>query len=114
MIFKKKKTVLEEQPLCYWEDSSYMMAVPKGGGMDLSVRLFERVAAISGVELLKKRLPDEDEPGYMEVGYDGEVYEIGFYEGDFSMPVCLIVGIIISLTKNYMLLAEPIGHLRCS
>ena len=31
MIFKKKKTVLEEQPLCYWEDSSYMMAVPKGG-----------------------------------------------------------------------------------
>lgn len=47
--------------------------------MDLSVRLFERVAAISGVELLKKRLPDEDEPGYMEVGYDGEVYEIGFY-----------------------------------
>lgn len=22
----------------------------------------------------------------MEVGYDGEVYEIGFYEGDFSMP----------------------------
>lgn len=39
MIFKKKKTVLEEQPLCYWEDSSYMMAVPKGGGMDLSVRL---------------------------------------------------------------------------
>ena len=112
MIFKKKKTVLEEQPLCYWEESSYMMAVPKGGGMDLSVRLFERVAAISGVELLKKRLPDEDEPGYMEVGYDGEVYEIGFYEGDFSMPD--IVGIIISLTKNYMLLAEPIGHLRCS
>ncbi len=86
MIFKKKKTVLEEQPLCYWEESSYMMAVPKEGGMDLSVRLFERVAAISGVELLKKRLPDEDEPGYMEVGYDGEVYEIGFYEGDFSMP----------------------------
>ena len=40
MIFKKKKTVLEEQPLCYWEESSYMMAVPKGGGMDLSVRLF--------------------------------------------------------------------------
>ena len=27
MIFKKKKTVLEEQPLCYWEESSYMMAV---------------------------------------------------------------------------------------
>lgn len=26
MIFKKKKTVLEEQPLCYWEESSYMMA----------------------------------------------------------------------------------------
>ena len=39
MIFKKKKTVLEEQPLCYWEESSYMMAVPKEGGMDLSVRL---------------------------------------------------------------------------
>lgn len=31
MIFKKKKTVLEEQPLCYWEESSYMMAVSKGG-----------------------------------------------------------------------------------
>ena len=92
MIFKKKKTVLEEQPLCYWEESSYMMAVPKEGGMDLSVRLFERVAAISGVELLKKRLPDEDEPGYMEVGYDGEVYEIGFYEGDFSMPDMFIRG----------------------
>ena len=29
MIFKKKKTVLEEQPLCYWEESSYMMAFKK-------------------------------------------------------------------------------------
>ena len=55
MIFKKKKTVLEEQPLCYWEESSYMMAVAKEGGMDLSVRLFEGVSAISGVELLKIR-----------------------------------------------------------
>ena len=43
MIFKKKKTVLEEQPLCYWEESSYMMAVPKEGGMDLSDRKSTRL-----------------------------------------------------------------------
>ena len=53
MIFKKKKTVLEEQPLCYWEESSYMMAVTKGGGMDWWLRLFERGDAICGVELRK-------------------------------------------------------------
>ena len=55
MIFKKKKTVLEEQPLCYWEESSYMMAVPKGGGMDLSVRLFERGGGWWGGYFLKNR-----------------------------------------------------------
>ena len=27
MIFKKKKTVLEEQPLCYWEESSYIRGI---------------------------------------------------------------------------------------
>ena len=53
MIFKKKKTVLEEQPLCYWEESSYMMAVPKEVEWICRYGFLSRVAAISGVELLK-------------------------------------------------------------
>ena len=54
MIFKEKENGSRRTAAVLLGRVLLYDAVPKGGGMDLSVRLFERVAAISGVELLKK------------------------------------------------------------
>lgn len=85
MFFKKKEKtpVLQEAPLGYWEEESYMMAVPKDESKDILDGLFERVAAIEGVEIKAKCLPNEDHPGRMILVYDGEEYEVGFFEGGF-------------------------------
>lgn len=91
MFFKKKEKtpVLQEAPLGYWEEESYMMAVPKDESKDMLDGLFERVAAIEGVEIKAKCLPNEDHPGRMILVYDGEEYEVGFFEGGFSLPEML-------------------------
>ena len=91
MFFKKKEKseVLQEAPLGYWEEKSYMLAVPKDESKDLLEGVFERVAAIEGVEIMGKCLPCEEQPGKIILVYDGEEYEVGFYESDFTLPEML-------------------------
>lgn len=82
----KKDSGLTEAPLSYWEESSVLIAVPRSGAVLLSADIFDRVEAISGVDILDSRMPDEDGPGKIELAYDGEIYEITFYTNDFHLP----------------------------
>lgn len=91
MFFKKKEKnnnleALKEAPLEYWEEKSYMMAVPKDESKDILDGLFDRVAAVKGVEIKAKSLQSEEQPGKIILVYDSEEYEVGFYEGGFSLP----------------------------
>ncbi len=86
--FKKKKSqeALCEQALSYWEESSYIIAIPEKDRIDMSDSVFDRLAAINGVEITDRHLPDSNGAGHFMVRYDGETYEVGFYDGDFSLP----------------------------
>lgn len=83
---EKEKKVLKEAPMGYWEEKSYMMAIPKDESKDMLDGLFDRVAAIEGVEIKGKCLPSEEKPGKIILTYDGEEYEVGFFTGGFSFP----------------------------
>lgn len=76
---------LEELPLGYWEEKSYMLVVPKEYTEDLITGIFERVANIEGVEIKEKRFLTENEPGGIRLIYENEEYEVGFYPSNFGV-----------------------------
>lgn len=89
MFFNRKKNSgdlkgLQEAPLGYWEEKSYMMAIPKDKSVNLLDGIFDRVAAIEGVTLKAKSLPTGEQPGKIVFEYDGEEYTAGFFVGDFQ------------------------------
>ncbi len=95
MFFNKKSVddnlnILKEEPLGYWEEKSYMVVIPKDETQDIFEGMFDRVANINGVEVKKKFYPNEKWPGKIEITYDGEEYEIGFFINDnFALPEML-------------------------
>ena len=89
MFFNKKKKQeelqdLKEEPLQYWEEKSYMMALPKDSSVNFWDGIFDRVAAIEGVTVKAKCLPSPEQPGKLIFEYDKEEYEAGFFAGDFQ------------------------------
>lgn len=104
MFFNKKKS-LEEAPLGYWEEKSYMMIIPSNELRNPLVGLFERVADIEGVEIIEKKNLSDTEPGYIKVSYEKEEYEIGFYPNSFTLQECY-------LSNNYYFAKEDIERLR--
>lgn len=93
MFFNKKKVMesLKEAPLGYWEEKSYMMAIPKEGSADLLDGIFERISAVAGISIKAKKLPNEEQPGKITFDYDGEEYDAGFFESDFKWSDLLLM-----------------------
>ena len=90
-FFKKenKNSKPEEAPLNYWEKESYLMALPSSGYVDVSEDTILRVRDIAGVDIIESTLPDEEKPGHIVLSFEDEIYEIGFYKGDFTLPEML-------------------------
>lgn len=104
MFFNKKKN-LEEKPLGYWEEKSYMVIIPQNELRNPLVGLFDRVADIEGVKILEQRELTNEEPGYIKVSYEKEEYEIGFFPGGFNLQECY-------LNNNYRFEKQEIEKLR--
>lgn len=89
MLFNRNRNMeavgnLREAPLAYWEEKSYMMAIPRDNSADMLDGIFDRVAAIKGVTVKAKSLPDENQPGKIIFTYEGEEYEVGYFVGKFQ------------------------------
>lgn len=84
MFFKKKK--LEEAPLGYWEEQSYMQIIPRDSQKDFVSEILDRVSKYSEFEIIEKKSLTSQEPGNIKFIYDNEKYEIGFYPNRLSVP----------------------------
>lgn len=81
-MFKKK---LQEQPLGYWEEKSYMMAIPK----EEEANLFQNaIARLEKEKECKVQEMNYDVNGVVtaKISYEKETYEIGLYLGGVSVP----------------------------
>ncbi|MCI9279593.1 MAG: DUF4026 domain-containing protein [Bacilli bacterium] len=97
-MFKKQKLV--EAPLGYWEEKSYMLAIPKKEENDeILKKSLERIASIKGVKIKGNHYDREKNLFYVTIIYEKEEYEIGFYVGDVSIPDYY-------LNKNYLFKEE--------
>ena len=83
---KKNESELKEAPLGYWEEESYMIAIPKQIDKDTFSSVRERINSIPGVELKGVTPPSDKNPIRFVVEYDGEQYTGGMYAGEFSLP----------------------------
>lgn len=79
------KNKLVEAPLNYWEEASYMMAIPANEEKDLLENTVERVSAIEGVEV-KDHHFDERNILFLRLGYGNEEFEVGAFAGGVSVP----------------------------
>lgn len=86
MLFKKRKTELEEVPLYYWEEKSYMLVIPKDENEDLLKDCLNRITTIKGVEVLENNYSLEDNAIYLKLVYDKDEYDVGIYVGNVSVP----------------------------
>lgn len=75
-----------EQPLGYWEEQSYMMALLNEFDEDLFAKIVDRVDAIEGAKVTAVRDLTSEVPGGIRLTYNGEDYEIGYYPTEFSLP----------------------------
>ncbi len=102
---KEKKEELKEAPLGYWEEKSYMLAVPENDKNNPLVGLFDRVSSIDDVEIVDKRELTEKDAGYIKLRYKGEEYEVGFYPSDFVFAEYCI-------NKSYYFSKDEVQKLR--
>ncbi len=111
MLFNKKKSQesLKEAPLGYWEEKSYMIALPKDESQDMQEGIFERISAIQGLKIKAKNMPVESEerPGSIIFEYDGEEYEVGYYVGEFQWSELLGM-------RNYLFSQEEITKIKAA
>ena len=106
MFFNKNSMEnLKEQPLGYWEEKSYMLAIPENPTKELLDSVCDRVANIEGVKIIKKNNLSEKEPGKIKLNYEDEEYEIGYYPSKFSVPEMYI-------NKNYHFSEAELEKLR--
>ena len=80
----KKNNNLQEAPLGYWEEKSYMSIIPRNQSENLISEIFQRLEN-KGINILEKRELTEEAPGYMKISYEDEDYEIVFYPSDFQL-----------------------------
>ncbi|MDE5539586.1 MAG: hypothetical protein K2J20_03790, partial [Bacilli bacterium] len=94
-LFKK---TLNEQPLYYWEERSYMMVIPKSEDENIIKDGTERL--LSSKEFKVNDLKAEANGVItLKVLYDKEEYEVGFYLGGICVPEYY-------LSKNFLFSAE--------
>ena len=77
---------LVEEPLGYWEEQSYMLAIPKDENSDFLKNSIERIKEIPGLTLLENHLDAIKQIIYVKIKYQQEEYEVGFYSGGVNVP----------------------------
>ena len=104
MWFKKEKN-MEEKPLAYWEEKSYMMVIPEKNTEDFMSGMFDRVSNIEGIKIIDQTPFKLKEHGSIKLIYQNEEYEVGFYPSGFSLPE-------VYLHKSFYFTQEEIEKLK--
>jgi len=95
-----KNRKLSEAPLGYWEEKSYMSAIPKDEDYKIAKEDVERLSTIENLTVLDTNYSTE---GYINIAleYEEEKYEVGIFPGPISIPTYY-------LNKNFLFKEDEI------
>lgn len=79
------KKVFKEEPLCYWEEKSYMMVIPEDDTKNILNDSLGRISKIAGVKIIDTNY-DIEGCIYLTIEYQKRKYEVGIYQGPISVP----------------------------
>lgn len=106
MFFKKNKlNNLQEAPLGYWEEKSYMLVVSEEKTEDLLKDLEDKISKIKDVKVEGESFLIDGKAIGIKVVYKEEEYEVGFYLSPFSVPE-------VYLTKSFHFTEEEIEKIK--
>ena len=85
-FFKKKAETkpLIQQPSQYWEESSYMQAVPSSDEYILDEGMLDRIGGIEGLTVKSFEMPAEKYEGNLVLDHEGEEYKVSFFGHSMS------------------------------
>ena len=85
-LFKNKK--LKEEPLGYWEEKSYMLAIIEKYEKEefSSVRIIESITNMDGINVKGHHFNEEEGKLYVNLEYQNLEYEVGIYPSNFNLP----------------------------
>ncbi|MDE6285071.1 MAG: DUF4026 domain-containing protein [Bacilli bacterium] len=81
-----RKKTLVEAPLGYWEEKSYFIAIPADETRNLLKDCLNGISSLEDVEIIDNHHKIEGNFFELKLKYEKEVYEVGFYVGDVSVP----------------------------
>ncbi len=87
-FFKKKAETkpLVQQPPQYWEESSYMQAVPSSDEYILDEGMLDRIGGIEGLTVKSFEMPAEKYEGNLVLDHEGEEYKVSFFWSQYELP----------------------------
>lgn len=81
-----RKKQLNEKPLNYWEEKSYMMIIPEDQEADLLKNAIDGVSHLKGVKLIEHDYEPLENSIKLKIVYEKETYEIGVFVGGINVP----------------------------
>lgn len=107
LFFKNKKLEnLQEQPLGYWEQESYMLAILENEEELNPTNMLERIKKIEGVKVESNDFNVKEGRFYMTLKYEEETYKVGLYPCGFSIPKLYLT------SSNYRFTEEEIEKIK--
>ena len=83
----KKVSNLEEAPLGYWEEASYMMVIPEDNDFEILPKdIIKKIKGMKEVTFKDHYFDQDVNTLFVELKYHEEEYKIGFFSGGFSLP----------------------------
>lgn len=106
MFFRKKKEKqknnLVEQPLHYWEESSYLVVPYKDEELTKDV-IINRLNSLGNILIQGFAEPSDTKPGRIVFKYQSVNYEVNYYLDDFSLPTDSFYNINNEFKENEIL-----------
>ncbi len=103
-LFKKKEK-LQEHPLEYWEEQSFMLAIPDKDYKWSRTDIINKISEIPNVKVEDNYFYNETQTLKVNLKYDDKEYEIGIYQRKFTMPD-------IYINSSFQLSNEEIEELK--
>ncbi len=103
MFFRKNN--LKEEPLKYWEEKSFMLAIPDKSIDKYIPGLYTRISKIKKVKIIDTTPIELNKPGTIKLNYKDKYYEVEIYPSIFSLPD-------IYINKSYYFTEEEIKKIK--
>lgn len=99
-----RRKVFTEEPLSYWEESSYMMVLPPNDKAELLKIALMRIETMPEIEVKEQNYHVDRNCFTLQLEYEEETYEVGCYIGGLTVPEYYVDNALFSESEKKQIL----------